>query len=239
MKDDELDEQKLTAPTHMWTQFVCMNGEQVVNQISFIGLNYRTGVVKFYHNGISESLAKMYNSGARNLGFKAGDKMEKAEKETTKLNQVHAPPSAAGQAPAQAPAEQAQGGQGPAPEKVKGGKRPPGQTRPGRAPATKKVKTELWKFDPSSSVDGLSTNKICVHEDKLSEEVKKMRCERSSPRNTEQNNAQFWDSVNIGKIRRSNEKARLGYLMAQYDIQFEFGREVVALGRAMRGAMGN
>ena len=77
---------KLTVPTHMWTEFVCYNPdktirvleEKVVSRMSFIGLNYRTGVVKLYEQGITETLKKMYQ--ASKLGsFTPGPTMEMAK----------------------------------------------------------------------------------------------------------------------------------------------------------------
>merc|ERR1711892_543417 len=48
---------------------------------------------------------------------------------------------------------------------------------------------------------------------------------------TSSNKHIFWDKVNIQKIRKSNEKARLGYLMAQYGISFlESGRRTTVSG---------
>ena len=56
---------KMTVPTHMWTEFVCFKENpqpEISSRISFIGLNYRTGVVKLYDQGIYDTLEKMYEN---------------------------------------------------------------------------------------------------------------------------------------------------------------------------------
>jgi len=56
----------LTVPTHMWTQFLCLQvltssqTLKVVTQTSFIGLNYGFGEVLIYGNGITSSLNTFY-----------------------------------------------------------------------------------------------------------------------------------------------------------------------------------
>eukprot|EP00092_Neocalanus_flemingeri_P029802 GFUD01032356.1.p1 GENE.GFUD01032356.1~~GFUD01032356.1.p1 ORF type:complete len:597 (+),score=134.77 GFUD01032356.1:52-1791(+) len=68
-KPEETDgemQNKITVPTHMWTYFVCVNKEsnEVVNQASYIGLNYRTGVIKWYTklDKFLSTLTKMYHN---------------------------------------------------------------------------------------------------------------------------------------------------------------------------------
>jgi len=81
--DDELQD-GLTVPTHMWTQFVCVKPSSTMtvrSRVSFIGLNYRTGIVKRYgatSSGISATLKTMYGN---SLGsYSSGNKMEQSEK---------------------------------------------------------------------------------------------------------------------------------------------------------------
>eukprot|EP00092_Neocalanus_flemingeri_P079506 GFUD01099048.1.p1 GENE.GFUD01099048.1~~GFUD01099048.1.p1 ORF type:complete len:620 (+),score=137.32 GFUD01099048.1:255-1862(+) len=63
-KKDALTNKRLTVPTHMWTLFVCLNTRTniAVDQTSYIGLNYRTGIIKWYTNYLEfySTLAKLY-----------------------------------------------------------------------------------------------------------------------------------------------------------------------------------
>jgi hypothetical protein len=82
--DDELED-GLTVPTHMWTQFVCVQpGPMTVrSQVSLIGLNYRTGIVKRYGAetiGITATLKTMYKNSE--VGeYSSSVKMEQSEQE--------------------------------------------------------------------------------------------------------------------------------------------------------------
>merc|ERR1712217_134040 len=60
-----LRENKFTVPTHMWTQAVCLDANQVgwvklVSQTSLIGMNYKRGRLARYDDGISNLLREMY-----------------------------------------------------------------------------------------------------------------------------------------------------------------------------------
>ena len=59
-------EERLTVPTHMWTYFACVNelNGRVTSQTSYIGMNYRTGVIKWYKKfeDFANTLKKMYHS---------------------------------------------------------------------------------------------------------------------------------------------------------------------------------
>ena len=73
------DEMALTVPTHMWTQFVCHHeaDNRVIEHFSYIGLNYRTGIVKVHDNGITDILKKMYYG--TGLNFQPESAMKNAE----------------------------------------------------------------------------------------------------------------------------------------------------------------
>jgi hypothetical protein len=82
--DEELED-GLTVPTHMWTQFVCVQPRTMTvrSRVSLIGLNYRTGIVKRYGAetiGITATLKTMYKNSE--VGeYSSSVKMEQSEQE--------------------------------------------------------------------------------------------------------------------------------------------------------------
>jgi hypothetical protein len=82
--DEELED-GLTVPTHMWTQFVCVQPRTMTvrSRVSLIGLNYRTGIVKRYSgrgsNGITATLETMYKN-SLDGEYSSSDKMKRSEK---------------------------------------------------------------------------------------------------------------------------------------------------------------
>eukprot|EP00092_Neocalanus_flemingeri_P058461 GFUD01069670.1.p1 GENE.GFUD01069670.1~~GFUD01069670.1.p1 ORF type:complete len:461 (-),score=86.00 GFUD01069670.1:212-1594(-) len=64
VESDEEMKNKITVPTHMWTYYLCVSETfEVLDQVSYIGLNYRTGVIKWYTNldKFLSTLTKMYD----------------------------------------------------------------------------------------------------------------------------------------------------------------------------------
>eukprot|EP00092_Neocalanus_flemingeri_P012720 GFUD01013707.1.p1 GENE.GFUD01013707.1~~GFUD01013707.1.p1 ORF type:complete len:559 (+),score=119.55 GFUD01013707.1:98-1774(+) len=59
---------EIVVPTHMWTHYECLSGntkKRIHPSLSFIGLNYRTGVIKVYNDNtrtFTETLGHLYNN---------------------------------------------------------------------------------------------------------------------------------------------------------------------------------
>eukprot|EP00092_Neocalanus_flemingeri_P033862 GFUD01036823.1.p1 GENE.GFUD01036823.1~~GFUD01036823.1.p1 ORF type:complete len:414 (-),score=99.74 GFUD01036823.1:558-1799(-) len=72
-------ESDIVVPTHMWTHYECLSGDmgkRIHPSLSFIGLNYRTGVIKVYNEheddddntrAFTETLGHLYNNDALKL----------------------------------------------------------------------------------------------------------------------------------------------------------------------------
>ena len=74
------EQQGITVPTHLWTQFVCYNvlGDSYHSATSFIGLNHRTGQVETHPKGISAILGTLYERMEIHR-YEASSKMRRAE----------------------------------------------------------------------------------------------------------------------------------------------------------------
>jgi len=197
------------------------------------GLNYRTGVVKFYDREISNTLLKMYNpESGKDMHYTAGEAWAAAESEETKMTLIDGPTTSEKRR-----ASTSERWTVSTPNRA----RTSTQTD-GGAPAPRTSETEEvpppdapWKFALAGK-DTYSRGKVCQISDKLSDTVKNMECVPGEAAN----NDVFWEEVNIAKIRRTNEKLYFGYLMTQYGIPFQFGNfekiaKIVANGKTNIG----
>jgi len=101
-------------------------------------------------------------------------------------------------------------------------------THPPKKRRTPKTETRnLWDFEFPSDASQVR-DKVCFDHNmiKIEGDGKVMEC---VARRTQANGDDIWDSLNVAKIRKSNEKARMGYHMKQLGIPFVFGHRAVDL----------
>ena len=194
-------------------------------------MNYKTGMIKFYHDGIGKTLEKMYNDNipfrkepTSRYRFIPGPMMKSAEESCPTTGQYKTSTT-----PDQEDEED---------EEEDDEEEVPRPSKKRKTPSKTKTKTRnTWDFELPSDASQVK-DKVCF-DDKVIEiegDGKVMGC---VARTTPANGDDIWDSLNVAKIRKSNEKARMGYHMKQLGIPFVFGHRAVDLVNFMDIAYGD